>query len=376
MTADPLLLLRRQVGRLIALYATVLGCWVWGLHALAADHWLLRVSLATLAAGTVWGFIWPRLAQNHPPAAPALIWPTLGAANLLTVARTGLLAMLASLIPPLTPGSLLYWGPIILWSGAVALDGLDGHVARHRDRVSRLGTALDLEADGLGVLMAAGAGVFSLALPTWFLTVTCLRPAFAWGIWWRQRRGQPVAAWPESATRRHIAGLQMAGLGLALWPGVPGELVQVVAVGLTVLLLCSFARDWGCITSIPAVLALQARLRRGRIRNLRQVWLPASLRPLAGLSVLTALAEQIDLQQSPAVWAVSGLLLGSALLLLGGWWVRTTGLLLMLGTGLLATLLPYVPSMGLAVTVGMGLFLVGKGTGVIRHLSAQTGGRR
>ena len=375
MAADPLPPLRLQAGRAIALYAAVVGLWAWGLYVLAADLWILRVSLAALVAVLVWIFIWPRLAQNHPPEAPALIWPELGAANLLTLARTGLLAMLASLIPPLVPGTLLYWGPIVLWSAAVVLDGLDGRVARRRGRASRLGTALDIEADGLGVLIATGVGVFNLALPFWFLAVACLRPAFAWGLWWRQRRGQLVSDWPESITRRQIAGLQMAGLGMALWPGVHGELVLVTAVGLTALLICSFARDWGYVTGVPAALALQEKLQRRRIRNLRQVWLPASLRPLAALSVLTTLADRVDLQQPLEVLAVSGLLLAAALLLMGGWWVRTAGLLLMLGTGLLATLLPYVPSMALAVAVGMGLFLLGKGTGAAQHLRAQTGGR-
>ena len=376
MATDPLPALRRHARRAIAPYAAVLGLWAWGLHGLAADLWLPRVLLATLVAVLAWVFTWPRLVQNHPPGAPALIWPTLGAANLLTLVRTGLLAMLASLIPPLAPGSLWYWGPIALWSTAVALDGLDGYVARRRGRASHLGAALDIEADGLGVLIAAGVGVFSLELPSWFLAVAFLRPAFALGIWWRQQRGQPLSEWPESTTRRHIAGLQMAGLGMALWPGVDDKLVLVMAVGLTALLICSFARDWGCVTGMPGMLALQDKLRQGRIRNLRQVWLPASLRPLAVLSVLTALADRVDLQQPPEVLAVSGLLLASALLLLGGWWVRTAGLMLMLGTGLLATLLPYVPSMALAVAVGMGLFLLGKGIGAAQHLRAQTGGRR
>lgn len=376
MAAEPLSALRRQARRALALYAVGLGLWAWGLQGLAADLWLPRVLLATLVAVLAWVFTWPRLVQNHPPGAPARIWPTLGAANLLTLVRTGLLAMLASLLPPLAPGGLWHWGPIALWSAAVALDGLDGHVARRRGRASHLGAALDMEADGLGVLIAAGVGVVSLELPSWFLAVAFLRPAFALGIWWRQRRGQPLSAWPASATRRHIAGLQMAGLGMALWPGVDGTLVLVMAVGLTALLLCSFARDWGCVTGMPAVLTLQDKLRQGRIRNLRQVWLPASLRPLAVLSVLTALADRVDLRQSPEVLAVSGLLLASAFLLLGGWGVRTAGLMLMLSTGLLATLLPYVPSMALAVAVGMGLFLLGKSVGVVQHLRAQTGGRR
>ncbi len=360
----------------MALYAAVLGVWAWGLYGLAVDLWMPRVLLATLVAVVVWVFTWPRLAQNHPPGAPDQIWATLGAANQLTLVRTGLLAMLASLLPPLVPGSLLDWGPVALWSVAVALDGLDGYTARRRGRVSHLGAALDIEADGLGVLIAVGVGITNLELPVWFLAVALLRPAFAWGIWWRQRRGRPVSDWPESATRRHIAGLQMAGVGIALWPGVHGELVQATAAGLTVLLIGSFARDWAYVTGVPAALALQAKLRRGRVRNWRQVWLPTSLRPLAALSVLTTLAEQVDSQQPLEVLAVSGLLLASALLLLGGWWVRTASLLLMLGAGLLASLLPYVPSMALAVAVGMGLFLLGRGTGAIQHLRAQTGGFR
>ncbi len=376
MTAYSLTALRRQVRRIGVLYAAGLGVWAAVLFLLAVDHWFLRVLLTALAAVIVWVFTWPRLEQNHPPGAPDELWPKLGTANLLTLARTGLLTMLASLILPLVPGTFLYWGPIVLWSAAVGLDGVDGRVARHQGQASRLGAALDIEADALGVLIAAGAAITNFDLPIWFLAISCLRPAYALGIWWRQRQGHPISEWPESSTRRQIAGIQMVTLGMALWPGVHAELVRATAVGVTVLLVFGFARDWGCVAGNPTILALQEKRERGRIRNLQQIWLPAALRPLAVLGVLTTLADRVDLQQPFEVLAVSGLLLASAVLLLGGWWVRTAGLLLIVGIGLLATLLPYVPSMTLAVIVGMGLFMLGKGTSATQHLRAQTGGRR
>ena len=376
MTAYPLTALRRQVRRISVLYAAGLGVWAGVLFLLAVDHWFLRVLLTALAAVIVWVFTWPRLGQNHAPGAPDELWPKLGTAHLLTLARTGLLAMLASLIPPLVPGTLLYWGPIVLWSAASALDGADGRVARHQGQVSRLGATLDIAADTLGVLIAVGAAITNFNLPIWFLAVACLHPTYALAIWRRQRQGQPVLEWPESSTRRQIAGIQMFVLGMALWPGVHAELMLATALGLTALLVFGFARDWGCVVGNPTILALQAKRGQGRLRNLQQVWLPAALRPLAALSVLTTLADRVTLQQPFEVLAVSVLVLVCAVLLLGGWWVRTAALFMMVGIGLLATLLPFVPSMPLAVLVGMGLFMLGKGTRATQHLRAQTGGRR
>lgn len=376
MAAAPSSSLHRQARWVIVFFAGGLALWAWILNLWSVDHWVLRVLLATLAAVATWVFTWPRLSLNHPLEAPDQCWPKLGAANLLTLGRTGLVSMLASLIPPLGPGMLLTWGPIALWAAAVALDGLDGRVARRSSRVTKLGTTLDIEADGLGVLIAAGVAVSNFALPFWFLPLNLLRPIFALGIWWRLRQGKSNSDWPTSATRRYIAGLQMVGLGMALWPGVPSELVLVAASCLTILLICSFGRDWGVVTDMPPALALQAKLQLGRVRNLRQVWLPTSLRPLAGLSVLTALADRVDLQSPPETLAVSAMLLAVTVLLLGGWWARTSGLFLIICTGLLSTLLPYVPSMAFAVIVGMGFFLLGKGTSAVQHLRTETGGRR
>lgn len=376
MATTPLSSLHRQARWVIVFYVGGLGLWAWILNLWSVDSWFPRVLLATLAAVLIWVFTWPRLSLNHPLENADQTWPELGAANLLTLGRAGLLAMLASLILPLAPGILLSWGPIALWAAAVALDGLDGRVARRLGRATSLGTSLDIEVDSLGALIAAGVAVSNYGLPLWFLPLNLLRPIFAMGIWWHQRQGKPISDWPVSATRRYIAGLQMVGLGMALWPGVPSELVLVVAMCLTVLLICSFGRDWGVVTDMPAALAGQAKLQLARVRNLRQVWLPTSLRPLAGLSVLTALADRVDLQSPPETLLVSAMLLGLTILLLGGWWARTSGMLLIICAGLLSTLLPYVPSMAFAVIVGMGFFLLGKGTSAVRHLRTETGGRR
>lgn len=359
----------------MGLHAAGLLGWGWLLGFLGADRLALRLSLALLTALAVWVFIYQRLNRNHPPSRPERLWPGLGWASTLTWTRAGLLTCLAALIPPLDPEGPLYWFPIALWSGAVALDGLDGIAARRQGRVSRLGAELDIEADGMGVAIAAMVGALSLNLPLWFVPVCFLRPLFAWGEWLRRRRERPLADWPQSDTRRQVAGLQFAGLGMALWPGVATELVLICAAVLSTLLILGFARDWACVVGVPAALNLQERLHRGRPRAVRRVWLPVSLRALACLGLLTSVAERVA---APPPWeapAISVLGLGTACLLLLGRWVRTSALLLWLLIGLLSTVLPFVPSMGMAAAAGMGLFLIGKGENVIEYMRTLTGRR-
>lgn len=170
----------------------------------------------------------------------------LGAANRITLARglligatAGFLAML-----PLQPQADWYYVPAVLYTLAVALDGLDGIVARRQQQTTRLGTELDTELDAFGLLIAPLFAVFTDKLPVVYLLVSAAYYLFQWGIRWRQQHGQAVYALPPSQLRRYLAGSQMVLVALALWPPLPGSITQGLGIVLMIPLLAGFCRDW------------------------------------------------------------------------------------------------------------------------------------
>lgn len=353
--------LNRQVLGVALAYSAGLLLLTAGLVLGAVPNVGWRVAAAAAAAAAVWVYLRARLRCNHPPDAPALLFPDLGAGNLITLLRAFLAALLASFLPFADWPVWLPWGPLLLWITASLLDFADGYGARRQNRVTLLGQHLDLEVDGFSVLVAAGAGVAGHILPAWFLGIALLRPVFLAALTIRNRMGKVNAELPDNAQRRLIAGLQTGLLGYVLWPGSAPSLATAAAWGTALLLLGSFGRDWLWTAGILSSDTIRHLPWYVRSRRVLFQWLPLSLRPIAVLGVITMLADPNALWRSD--WLlVPGLVTGlAALLILAGLGTRTAGLCLMLGTGLLSTHLPYIPSMAMAVLGGMGLFLWGGG---------------
>lgn len=77
-----------------------------------------------------------------------------------------------------------------------AIDFFDGFVARYTSRETRLGAILDIEFDGLGILIAVGLAIQYGHLPPWYLILGMARQLFILGIWLRRRLGKPVRELP------------------------------------------------------------------------------------------------------------------------------------------------------------------------------------
>lgn len=208
-----------------------------------AEHSWSWLAISTLTAVGILLFLRRHLADNHPPHS-SRIYPMLGPANRITLARGFLLACLAGFLFAPWPLGWLAWAPVVLYVTAVTLDLFDGYAARLSGQTTRLGEILDVELDGLGIGLTILLAVWYGQLPWWFLSLAVARFLFVWSAQWRARRNLPVHDLPPSQYRRYWAGFQMGFLTVALWPIAPPSGVMLVGLVYLGPILAGFMRDW------------------------------------------------------------------------------------------------------------------------------------
>ncbi len=195
--------------------------WTWGQQVLAQglpDGWAYVWAIGTGPLLLLWlAWIHRALPQNHGPSEPT-VFPALPLATWITWFRG--LAVLAAIgfvgLPPL-PG-FWAWVPPLLYLLGVALDYVDGWVARRTRRVTVMGQTLDVALDGMAVLGGAVLAWRYGKVPGWYLLVGLARYLYLSVEGWRRRRGLPVHPLPTSMVRRALAGIQMGFLAVVLWP--------------------------------------------------------------------------------------------------------------------------------------------------------------
>lgn len=246
------------------------------------------------------------------------------------------------------------WLPALLYVAASVTDVFDGYVARRTDRVSRLGETLDMEFDGLGVLVACILAVQYGQLPLVFLLVGFARPLFVGGMLLRTRMGLPNYPMTESNQRRIIAGLLMIFLSTVLWPIFSPPETYVVGAVFGGAVTLSFVRDW--LVTIGWIRPDHSTYRTWRVRlKLWSFhWLPVGLRILAAALVSLLATSMFSGSSSlPAtanlLIALVGALSGAAVLL--GAATRTAA-----GLVSLASYLGY--AFGGQAMLGLGLLFV------------------
>jgi phosphatidylglycerophosphate synthase len=165
--------------------------------------------------------------------------PAFGAANGVTLVRGALTLLLAALAGE-SGDDVLGWVVVAVATIAVALDGVDGRLARNRNETSAFGARFDMETDALLILVLAAlvwqldkAGVWILAaglLRYLFVLASCPLP-------WMGR------ALPPSRRRQAVCVVQIVSLIGALVPGVSPPWSTAIALAGLVLLVWSFAVD-------------------------------------------------------------------------------------------------------------------------------------
>ena len=225
-----------------------------------------------------------------------------GLANILTLIRGGLIAVLAGFLLVPKPAGILGWLPALLYTLLASLDFLDGYWARKSNTTTRLGELLDQEYDALGILVAVVLTIQYGQLPAAFIYIGLAKYVFSWGMAWRKHRGATVYSLPPSYMRRRLAGFQMGILAVFLWPIArpPGTLLAELIVGVP--LLFGFIRDWLLVSGAldpedPAYLKTKELFYR-----VGKKWLPLIVRSALVAAGVTIAAASIHQGSFSASW--------------------------------------------------------------------------
>lgn len=159
-------------------------------------------------------------------------FPRLGPANLVTMARAGLVALLAALIGE-AASSTTAAAITVVSLMAASLDGVDGWLARRTRSASAFGARFDMEVDALLILVLSVLVWRYHRAGAWVLLAGLLRYGFVaagWFLPWLQR---PL---PPSVRRQAICVVQIGGLIVAMapWPA-PGRSAPMAALALLAL---------------------------------------------------------------------------------------------------------------------------------------------
>lgn len=209
--------------------------------AMGATWWLLDLPASYLAVAlTLFGLLSGLVAWTHPgrEREPG---SGLGPANRVTYARGMLVVAVVALVPYVGgAGAGAYWWIILLSTVAMALDGVDGRVARRTGTATAFGARFDMELDAallLGLsLLAWGSGKVGL----WILLVGGMRYLFVGaGRIWPFLEGEL----PESTRRKTVCVVQGIALLVCLGPIIPSWTASAVGGTALVLLTYSFAVD-------------------------------------------------------------------------------------------------------------------------------------
>lgn len=302
------------VAALLASYAFLAEAWT-------ATHAVWWLAWAGAAAVVELAVLWRILPHNHRPHQIHLL-PSFGYGTALTLLCGLMLVLLAGFLFAPRPDGWLAWLPALVYTVARLVDYVDGYVARITDHETKLGGILDMEFDGLGVLIAVGLGIWYGALPLWYLPLAVSRQLFIGGIWWRERRGLPVYEMTPSANRRIIAGYQTAFISLALWPIFTPPVSTLAAVIFALPLLASFVRDWLVVSGALDPARREYQTTRARVKAWIEGRLPLLARVVGGVIAAWLLLRHVPLWQSflaqqgvAAFWSTALIALGVMALL-------------------------------------------------------------
>ena len=169
---------------------------------------------------------------------------SLGPANVLTLFRALLAAMMVGCVALPPEGTVTTWLPGSLYFLVVLGDGLDGPLARRTGTVTALGAELDIATDRMAFLGAVVVAVVWERLHPGFLVVGILPLLFVAHMQLRRRAGLPVQALAPNGFRQTMGTLFTLFLALALLPVPSSSHLAMPGLALSVLLVLGFVRDW------------------------------------------------------------------------------------------------------------------------------------
>jgi phosphatidylglycerophosphate synthase len=167
----------------------------------------------------------------------------LGACNAVTLLRAVMTGVLAA---PLAAPGLLAADPGVAWAVfavaavALALDGVDGWLARRSGLASAYGARFDMEVDSLLALVLACLALANGKAGLWILALGGMRYAFVvagWALPWLN------GTLPEQRRRKTVCVVQIAVLVALVSPVLVAPAATMLALAATALLGWSFTVD-------------------------------------------------------------------------------------------------------------------------------------
>lgn len=164
-----------------------------------------------------------------------------GIANTVTLLRLGLVVAISLLLWE-APSAAAAGVVVVVTLVIVALDAVDGQVARRTGTATPFGARFDTETDAALILLLSALAWQHGKAGAWILAAGALRYLFVASGWLL-----PWMAAPLTPTRRGriVAVLQMVGLTVVMTPVVPPPWSTLVAATSLAVLSWSFALDVG-----------------------------------------------------------------------------------------------------------------------------------
>ena len=163
-----------------------------------------------------------------------------GLANQVTLLRAGLVCLVGGALLASGQAPIMSWSLAGLVAVALALDAVDGWLARRLRLVSAFGARFDVEIDALLLLILALLVWQADRVGAWVLAIGLLRYGFVLAgrllPWLR-------AALPPSRRRKAVCAQQGVTLLLCLLPPVASWLASAVAATALICLVLSFVAD-------------------------------------------------------------------------------------------------------------------------------------
>ncbi|MBC7136422.1 CDP-alcohol phosphatidyltransferase family protein [Oceanibaculum nanhaiense] len=193
----------------------------------------LRIAQSLLPFALIGGFLIRGLGYHAPHT-------RFGAANLVTLTRAAGVCLLAGFVGWADDAAALGWLLPLMAAALLALDGLDGWLARRFGLASAYGARFDMEVDGFLILVLALLVAEGTAAGPWVVLCGALRYLFLAWLALMPRYDRPL---PPSLRRKSVFVVQAIALVGALVPGLPDIAAIALAALAAGLVSASFAID-------------------------------------------------------------------------------------------------------------------------------------
>ncbi len=213
----------------VALVTTGIG-WYFVQEAVWQTHHLLASLISFLALSTLIGVLWISKQAGS----------RFGEANQATLLRSGLVCLIGSTLLVSGQAPDVSWHLAGLIAVALALDGVDGFLARRLNLTSEFGARFDMEIDALLLLILSALVWQTGQAGAWVLLIGLMRYAFVAASWFVKPLNGPLR---PSFRRKTVCALQGIALLACLLPPLDQTSSSIIALIALSTLVLSFGLD-------------------------------------------------------------------------------------------------------------------------------------